>query len=257
MSRIYFHSQSDTAELRGSERVYAGGVVNDIFEIPLGLSGLWMSAEDIEGWRSILPSGCYLRRGEAKDFADRLRTWLRVEDAKLTIDGTPRELFSLKLNTAMRWGNDAVRLLARLHGQCEIHAYVEGEHRAWLADIIGRGRSMNVLRPDEGWENVVAMLRRRNDEPVVTSYSVCEGFPSPYLLGIREDDDAERWWKQPADVRWEQSMRELREHGPLMDPQAWDGYNFRHGLDASDILKALRAHRVSMASREEGGVTNA
>jgi hypothetical protein len=214
-----------------------------MFKLALGFSD-YMTAEDVSAWRSLLPHDCYLQKGDTGIFSDRLETWLSVGDEPLIIGGIKRQSFSLKLNTALRWGNDAVKLLARLHGQCEIHAYVEPENRAWLADIIERGRKLNVLRPDQGWESVITMLRRRGDEPVVTSYSVCDGFPNPYIAGVSGDDEdaAERWWKQPAEERWAQAMSALRPRhdGSLeMTPRDWDDYHFGHGLDASDVVQAL------------------
>jgi hypothetical protein len=44
-----------------------------------------------------------------------------------------------------------VRFLARLHGQCEVHGWVAGKNRAWLADIIETGRETAILRDDMGW----------------------------------------------------------------------------------------------------------
>ncbi|MCP9976488.1 hypothetical protein [Actinomadura madurae] len=112
----------------------------------------------------------------------------------------------LLLNTALAVGSDPVKLLARIDGQCELHGYVEGPNRAWLADIIDQGLADGVLRrtlryqphPDTpredwptrplGWDDVTAFLRARDDEPVVMSDSTMDGFPN--------SDIAE--WQPPA-----------------------------------------------------------
>ncbi|GAA4304598.1 hypothetical protein GCM10023178_11830 [Actinomadura luteofluorescens] len=40
-----------------------------------------------------------------------------------------------------------MRFLARLHAQCELHGYVEGPNRAWLADVIDQGPAAGVPAP--------------------------------------------------------------------------------------------------------------
>ena len=97
-------------------------------------------------------------------------------------DGTPLRGFDLQLNTVLAFGSDPACLFARLDGQCELHAYVEAPHRAWLAAVIEAGRASGLYRVGAGWEDVVALLRSRDDEPVVTSYSVTESFPSRLRL---------------------------------------------------------------------------
>jgi hypothetical protein len=125
---------------------------------------------------------------------------------------------SLVLNTVLVVGNDPLCLYARLHGQCEIHAYVEGPNRTWLANVIRDGLEYGVYRPEAGWESVVTLLRNREDEPVVTSYSICESFPNRDVADwvppgeANEDDDAheDAWYDLDADERWRLAMTALR-----------------------------------------------
>ena len=80
-----------------------------------------------------------------------------------------------------------LRLSARVHGSCEIHGWVDGPNRAWLADVVEEGLASGVLRyayqtQYENWPGVVALLRRTSRPPVVMAYSVTESFPNPYLV---------------------------------------------------------------------------
>ena len=82
MARIYFHSPSHTAEIRGSERHYAETVCND---------ALWAGLGDLETatdlFRPHIPS--YFRRSSAED----IRTYLHAPDFfKLEVDGEPLSL---------------------------------------------------------------------------------------------------------------------------------------------------------------------
>lgn len=134
--------------------------------------------------------------------------------------------FSDVLNAAMQRG-DVWRFVARIHGQCELHAYVEGEDRDWLAGIIEQGLTSGLLRGEEmtrtsdprsTWPAVIALLRERADAPVVTSYSVCEGFPN--LTIVREErtwhptipswEPDEEWYDLPAEEQWATALAALR-----------------------------------------------
>lgn len=160
------------------------------------------------------------------------------------------------LNSALAGGSDPVRLAAYLVGWQ--HVWVEGPDRAWLADIIDRGVEVGVLRrairgdgPDwraMGWPAVAALLRARDDEPVVMVDSGEGDFPDPRFCmlqwpevgddwlprwvddeygraewdqlssqeraGYRNEEAERRWWELPDRVRWEQSMGGLRAARP-------------------------------------------
>lgn len=241
MSRIYFHSPSGTAELRGSERAYGGNVCVGIMRTAIG--EVWPS--DRERWMRIVPAGHYLRELPTNTIERSIQTWMSLGDGGwIDENGERQEWFATQLNTALRWGNDAVKLLARLHGACEIHAYVEGPNRGWLADIITDGRSRNVLRENQGWEAVVELLMKRDDEPVVTSYSVTSQFPDPYLIDEKmSEEEAERLWELPREELWAQALAVLRSQGGGLEitPDGWEDFFFAPGTDASDVLRALDA----------------
>lgn len=140
--------------------------------------------------------------------------------------------WAARLNQAMTI-HPSLRLLARLHGQCEIHCYVEGVDRAWFADRIYDAlhvvvrthddrEDMELLRvghscdqgQDIGWLKLMDWLRSRDDEPVVCSYSVTDQFPR---------------WDEGADdtMTWPKAMDWLRTQGGLrMSPEDWDSFYF-------------------------------
>jgi hypothetical protein len=257
MSRIYFRSPEGEAELRGSERAYAGVLCNDLMYVALDLDNSHYLPEwEQQMWSNVIPADHWAyKNGKLDGGGVRLYVSGRSEST-LPMDGEQIDTFSMSLNTALVAGSDAVKLLARLHGQCEIHCWVDGPNRAWLAGIIERGRKTHVLRPNQGWENVVELLRSRDDSPVVTSYSVCEGFPRPDLdldywpEGDEDSDDErydkrEKWWEFPAARQWEGCMKTLREHGGRLElrPDDWEDYHFRHGVNAFEYRAYLEQFR--------------
>lgn len=268
MSRIYFHSEHGTAELRGSERAYMGHVCQELLESALDLHSPFPD-ERAEHWVAhLLPEAHYARRSRGHRQLESLRTAIYTsgEDLRLP-DGTVLSAFDLALNTALRIGGDPLRLMARLHGQCELHCWVDGPNRAWLAGIIEQGRAINLYRPGEGWENVAALLRSRDDGPVVCSYSVCEGFPNrlyakyggwtahtwpePELPDDRhsvmsddEDEDADEdnaWERTSREVCWRCALAGLRatDAGRVytreLRPDAWADYVLGQGLSGYDL----------------------
>lgn len=156
-----------------------------------------------------------------------LPTWIRTysrgsasQAVYLDHDGTPLDTWHLALNTALVMGSDPIALATRLAAQSEIHCYVEGPNRAWLAGLIETGRASGVLRAGAGWEATVEMLRARDDEPVVCSYSVSDSFPNASIAG---------WAPEPDD-------------GGDIDDEAWDGwYDLAHDEQWRLSLARLRA----------------
>ena len=226
MSSISFHTQDETiddATVSGCERAMFGARIYSLFDTMLGLHTC-----DIDWIRTLLPESSYCKDDFSDNFLERLRVWMRCGDGTLMVEGEQRLVWSLAMNTAMRFGSDEFHLAARLHGQCELHAYVEGPNRAWFASKIEQGLASSFLRPDMGWESVSRLLRRSEDAPVVTSYSVCESFPNG-------------WDDLPFAEQWRLAMDGLRssneKHWFEMEPLHWDNYHFGDGLHALDVRK--------------------
>lgn len=164
----------------------------------LGAERAWMACLCADITAGILSAlGGYLDEGEKATLDQMVRSdfqWWRISGLGLstfmTVGGERQgfkvadgfvSCFDLGLNTIMACGSNELRLCAVLHGQCELHCYVLGPNRAWLADLIGRGRASNILRADMNWEAAAEMLRASAERPVALSYSVSESFPNAHL----------------------------------------------------------------------------
>lgn len=227
MSRVYFHTQHEgEVELRGAERAQMSHLVREIAEsmIPSHSDKQVLAAIRPElrkqFQRTRIDGGLvpYLaEHGPLLDL-DRLKLSFSVDSGSAGIfqhQGMSLESFALALNTTLVLGSDPLCLMARLHGQCEIHAYVEGPNRAWLAEIIQQGLDAKLYRTEMGWEGVQELLRNGAEHPVVTSYSICDGFPNQYEADwvapeVDGEQDQDAWYELSHDRRWELSLASLR-----------------------------------------------
>lgn len=242
MSSIYFHSITGTAKVSGSERAHFGIACSNLTIAMFG-----DSIEDAPSRPSILrglfePTHYVL---SARDFEHSAKTHFHVGE-DLYLNGDKIEMFSVHLNTAYRMGSDPVKLAARLHGQCELHCYVEGHNRKWLAEIIRHGRAIGFYRDGMGWESVIELLLDSNKTPVVTSYSVCDGFPNPRIAGYTSETDQEKYYRLSLRTQWLKAMIGLRESdlgGLELSPGVWQDYYFNHGWDANRIIAELYKSR--------------
>lgn len=215
MSRVYFHTEHERVELLGTERAHMGSLVTDLAVglVPWQSDRLephltpdsplrhWLDGDKVQ----VLPRwiSTYLSVGDEPSFRDQ--------------DGQPLESLSLALNTALVVGSDPVCLLARLHAQCEIHCYVEGPNRGWMAGVIDQGQESGVMRGGAGWPEVATLLRSADDGPVVCSFTVTESFPNPTVAdwsppssGDDEDDDFDAWYDLPRSEQWSLGIAGLR-----------------------------------------------
>jgi len=175
-----------------------------------------------------------------------IQTWIKVGLGADHFIWQNKKLgkFATILNTAMAAGNDVIKLAARIHGQCEIHCWVTGKNRDWLADIIEKGLDINLLRQNEGWSSVVDFLRINNQEPVVCSYSVCEDFPGPHVVKdlskIPNYDklDSDAFYELDTEKQWALALEGLN---PVLEitPDNWDDYYFGDGTTLFNIKTAI------------------
>lgn len=229
MSRVYFHSETGTAELRGSERAHCNVTCAGIGWAVLGIHFHDDPVLRLITRPSPLPDVRFLE------------TSFRVSEMTFALpDGRSEEAWIVALNTCIDVGNDALRLMARLHGQCEVHAYIEGRNRAWLAEVIEAGRATNLLRPDQGWEGVTALLRQSTDSPIVLSYSVCHQFPNPHIAGWKDDEDGDGFYRLPVSEQWALAMKALRESGSGLEwrPDNWATQGLGTGMSAMTVREA-------------------
>lgn len=239
MSAIYFHSEHGEALVRGSERAYAGVLSCDLMKAVIG------PFHHAKSWvKKIIPADSYVNRLPEAQADSALETWLSSMSAHFLINGEEVETWLVALNTMAVMGNDAMRLLARLHGQCEIHCWVDGPNRKWLADIIRSGRKTDVLRKDQGWEAVATLLESRDDAPVVCSYSVCDQFPNFSCLPedhplkkIRDDSRYDKFHDLPSAEAWAACIKGLKSQTGKLElrPEGWEDYRFDTGYSAFSL----------------------
>lgn len=228
-----------------------------------------------------------------------LRTRLRVDGVTLNVAGVELRSDNVEMNTALVAGSDPIKLAAKIDGWCESHAWVEGPDRAWLADIIEQGLTSGMYRrglwysddPNgpkdkwsvQGWEDVQAHLRARDDEPVVLSYSAADSFPNQTVadwqpvvdpqwmpdwadgdgfnewseMGADEQDEARRqhardqWYELPDERRWELAMAGLRRSRAWarLGPGTLTEVTFHLPVTVYDLFAPDRDERVRAAAR--------
>jgi hypothetical protein len=192
MSRVYFHSPSRIAELRGYEFYWlqhlAGGpakaawdldgdaldracaLLELVPEVPDNGSGsnflhvFWREAVEQDRRNKEIYSarapGALLGHSGAnhapiRRFIESLKTSLAVYGLDLDLFGVRLRTINLDLNTALVAGSDPVALAAKIHGWCDKHPWVEGPDRAWLADVIEQGLKSGLYRRGAGWDQPV------------------------------------------------------------------------------------------------------
>lgn len=278
MSYITFASPSGEAELRGPERHHFNYLCQHMVQGFITASTTPRIAELFDG---LLYGGHNYHNinGKMEPRWEDVQLWWSVGSdlgsTCLRWRGHDLSPWIITLNTVLRMGSAPMQLAARLHGQCEIHCYVEGPNRAWLADLIASGLKAGVFRNafgtihSMGWDDVTALLRARDDEPVVLSYSVTGSFPSELLhqtavphnwMEEHHDDEAHGpiedgecsechyayWEERGVADQWMVAMTLLREqnNGTLeLKPEHFgrDGdYHFGNGITILDLLSEDR-----------------
>lgn len=240
MSRIYFHTPERTAEVLGRERAYTGCLAGDI-----ALAVIDPQHSDYDWLRAVsgrdVPDYVFER---PDDWLRMWKTWFRVgwNESGLVVKGEEIGTTDLALNTLIATRSPVLMLLATLHGMCEDHAWIASEDAEWFADLIDVGRRDNVLRPDMGWESIAELARQVSADalpwPIVTSYSVCKGFPNASVAGAARD----AWYDLFEDEQWALALRGIRacEHNRQISP-ATLGQGFMSGASAFDLCAEREA----------------
>jgi hypothetical protein len=245
MSAVIFESAHGEALLRGAERAYLGNVcsnaataftfatlgedrVAELLDIPRSVEGRWRFPLE-----------------------DQVRATLAgIMDRTFEYHGDTINAWEFGLNTALAGGGDFLRLAARMHAQCEIHAWIAAEDCLWFADMIQRERDTGTLRADVGWEAVIQLLIRNTRQtrpdpfPVVMSYTVTGRWLDRLTAGMGEDAFAALDTQQ----QWEWCVPHLKE-SMRIQPEDWHRYRFGDCLTAFDIAaEAWPPGRVGRAA---------
>jgi hypothetical protein len=239
VSRVNFSSKSNSVELRGSERAYAGGIVTGV------LRGLIHTSDRERLMSYAVNPPSYLTTVTPQDFESTLSLALGGWNEKFgfRVNGEFIGVWELALNSTIVVGNDVTRLLARMHAQCEIHGWVAEHNRPWLAEIIREGRRSGLLREGMGWESVADLLANGDGGPVVTDYSVCDSFPNPYVAAWTPPDesgeDGDAWYDLPFDERWDLSVAGLQSQNREWSPDEWAVPYFMSGATVFDLHREM------------------
>lgn len=260
MSGITFESKSRSVSVRGSERFYAGYVTGHLTSVFLDIgSNKELLVKAIPAFHHLRTMDINSPQWDSSFEASFYHGSLNLEVGGKKING-----FHLSLNTASAIGDDAVKMLARIHAQCEIHGFVAGNNRAWMADILAKG-SVEVFRPDSGWAEVVELLRESDDGPVVMSYSITDDFLSTasvewvsdrFSEQDIEDPDAfnengytawqqaeEDWYDLDRKTKWDYAQKWLNANaskGLEITPEAWPITFGPNGMTAGKLVETLR-----------------
>lgn len=263
MSRICFHTEARTVVVRGRERARLGALTD---KLGLALTDAYLLRRAAP-WLDISICGRSVASYELDvrlEHDARLALRYGAMGPILAYQGHPLDPLVLGLNTAALLGSDPVRLAARIHAQCEIHGWVDGPDRKWIADVLEDGLLIGIFRHGlgenaTGWTDVLELLREDDGGPVVMSYSGSNTFPNAQtstFLPLWPEGAPERWdalseadqklrsetaevWDElPAADQWRMSVAYLRTGTGLLQltPDDWDGYHFGfNGLTWLDI----------------------
>jgi len=216
----------------------------------------------------LLPKNHYLVESKVTNiiWAEHFRAAMEYGDLRLNINGKSVHAGDVILNTALLIGNDALKLMAIIDGQCEINAFVRGKNRAWMADIIENDKS-GVFRAGNGWEDVVGLLRESDEGTVFMSYTVTDSidgkvFSDWFHSTIEErglDADSgevtnalqDEWEELSADKRWELCEAWADEHaaqGYEISPERWteEDFHFGSGWNASMVVDVLEEKKKAL-----------
>lgn len=264
---IHFHSPSSgTAWLPAHERLYGRNLCIKFCACVLGVWNYSFDKHDMSRLKRLLPTDSRMHSITSPErFVHDLTSYLLMAEDEVLIRPQTDQSIRVRpviLNTAIVGGSDPIRLLARLDGQGGLNAYIEGTNRIWLANIIHEGIVTGVLRTgsedseeaQKGWLAVEALLRKKDDEPVVTSdSSIASTFPHFHLgasaLSAASRLDTtdtellmERWENMPSYLRWAYALSGLRGHPEReleITPQNWATYQFGHGINAFQLVNLL------------------
>ena len=250
MSAIYFHTPGGTATVRGSERTLAGSFAKHALEYALRLPGIDIPSMPHPMHKLLTPKA--REYSKLISLTELLSSEGFIGNELVTMSNKPVDLWTTGLNTGLILAAPAMKLLLRVHGTCELHSFIQGTHRAWLATLIQEGLAQRVLSAGAGWDSVAELCLQSSFEPVVLSYSACEQFPNRHaaLRGgwVQEpkDPEGELWYKLSIKERWSTAWRGLEKEADSLEwrPSRWDQFRFEDGLDGFELYQ----HAVARAA---------
>lgn len=239
MSCIYFTAPEREVTVRGPERAAMGLHVNNAMDRYLG-DALDQHPERI---RELMNPDLHrdLMRANRRLFMTALHVSYNDPKPPLQWKGVRIEPWMLGLNTAVRTDDPDMTLAARIHGQCEIHGWVDGPDRMWFAGLVRRALERSFLRQGMYWDGVLDLLEESDASPVVTSYSVTGSFPTyqaDWMPKASEEVRESVWDALKPHEQFGIAMADLRRRGGGLQwrPDEWSDYTFGLGVAAQDLL---------------------
>jgi hypothetical protein len=240
MSYIGFNTKGrEMVKVRGSERAHMQIMFVDIAAaiLPRGLG-------QVHPLLKIIPKSQQWRWEPQLQGPGALE-WVQIylsshSDNKLEFNGERHNATETVLNTILAMDSNVMSFMAKVWGTCETHGWFPVEDHAYFAKIIRKGRELSILRADAGWEAVAEMFEAELSGPVVMTYSVTDGFPNPYVVGLNDEASIERWYEMlDEDEQWDTAIAGLQSQ-----PHRKISKETLHGewfLDASTLWDAMES----------------
>jgi hypothetical protein len=308
MSRVYWQAEDGVAELHGSERAWLRQLVAGWATIAWGLRDPYDDLARADAILALIPVD---ERGYLQEYRDRvsadpdnpqqvqtfvraLDTALKVGGLRLDVNGERLHVDDVAANTALATRSAPIQLATKIHGWCEVHCWTEGPDRQWMASVIEEGLDERLYRwgmfyhshplgkkkwAEQGWKEVLELLRAGDRGPVVLSYSVTDSFPNREIaawsppatsavwrpdyyseaewtaLSVRERQDHlaehldELFGELPAAQRWEYAVDGLRQKRPWarLGPDTLGSTHFGAPVTIDDLFASDRDERVARA----------
>jgi hypothetical protein len=229
MSRIYLHSIEGSVAVQGTERHYMGYLIS-------GLALAFLDRVYRDELRLVCKDSYVSEARSDAEFDRYFAVWLRTGTGKFVgADGKYIDPFAVQLNTAYRAGSDPIKLMTRIHGQCELHCYIREPNKVFVRAIILEGLHKGLFRDNVGWVQAADFLGSTPGN-VVFSTSVGSSFPNAELAGMGEEFD-----KLHPTEQWNAAWANLqKESGLEITPERWDSFYFGSGHWAGDVIEEGR-----------------
>ena len=247
--QIVFHSQTGWEVAPKEVREFADQLIANLL---YGALELWEPGRQLDAYHGVLGRMLYVKRKRQYEpwfpnsgigFTPIVLNSLgrnRADEYRFKLGRAYDTVRTVQLNTALRIGNDIVKLLARIQGHGEEPCFVEARNAKWLASIIMRGIAHQWLFEEDGWLPVVSMLERTRDPIVITGTLDFANvdFVKGAWIGLLPKREAHKHKSK----RWRACITALREQPRLeLNPKTWEDYCFGSGIDALKINAHIAA----------------